>query len=127
VHRLGVPLDLACRGVAVAVFAGCFVVLAWALRRHGCPDFVLAAVWVFALATPFALVWSKASLIEFTAVLLGLGYVGVACELHGRRPTGLLAAAVVTLGVAAAVTKIPTFGVFLPACGLIAGHGLWQM
>lgn len=127
VHRLGVPLDLACRGVAVAVFAGCFVVLAWALRRHGCPDFVLAAVWVFALATPFALVWSKASLIEFTAVLLGLGYVGVACELHARRPTGLLAAAVVTLGVAAAVTKITTFAVFLPACGLIAGHGLWQM
>lgn len=127
VHRLGVPLDMACRGVAVAVFAGCFVVLACTLRRHGCPDFVLAGVWVFALATPFALVWSKASLIEFTAVLFGLGYVGVACELHGRRPTALLAAALVMLGVGAAVTKITTFAVFLPACGLIAGHGLWQM
>lgn len=126
VHWLGVPLDAACRGVALAAFAACFGVLAWFLRRHRCPDVVLVALWLFALATPFALVWSKAALIEFFAVLCGLAYVGLACEIHARGPRPALVAAITAAGVGAAMIKITTFAVFLPACGLLAAHDLWR-
>lgn len=127
VHRLGVPLDPACRGVALLAFCLAVVTLGRTLLKHGSPRFVVAALGIFALTTPFALVWSKASLIEFTAVLGGVVAVGLACDGGARGLSGgrwLLLAAV---GTVAALTKITTFVVYWPACALLAADRVWSL
>jgi hypothetical protein len=127
VHRLGVPLDPACRGVALLAFCLAVVALGRTLLKHGGPRFVVVALGIFALATPFALVWSKASLIEFTAVLGGVATVGLACDGGARGLSGGRGLLLTAVGTVAALTKITTFVVYWPACALLAADRLWSV
>lgn len=127
VHRIGVPIDAACRGTTLVTFVAAIVVFLRVLVRHGAPRPVIAVLAVLALSSPFALVWSKASLIEFTAVLCGVVFAGLAADCHagglGIARWLLMAIA----GTAAALAKITTFAVFWPAGMILAADRLWHL
>lgn len=127
VHRLGVPLDAACRGTALVAFVAAIVALVRMLLRHGTPPLVPAFIGVFALASPFALVWSKAALIEFTAVWCAVIFVGLAADAAARGWGVVRWLLLLVAGTVAALTKITTFAVFWPAGVLLVIDRLWRV
>lgn len=127
VHRLGVPLDAACRGTALVAFVATILVLVRLLLRHGAPPLVAAVVGVLALSSPFALVWSKAALIEFTAVWCGVAFTGLAADADAEGLGFARWLLLVVVGTAAALVKITTFVVFWPAVALYAADRLWTL
>lgn len=127
VHRAGVPIDAACRGTALACFIASVVVLVRMLARHGVPRMMIAAVAVLALATPFALVWSKACLIEFTAVWFAVLFAAVAADANRDGMTPARWGFATAAGILAALAKITTFVVFWPAGVLLAADRLWRV
>ena len=124
-HVGGMPLDLAARGFAFVTFLCACGLLAWLLLRRGCPVYVVAMAGLFAWLSPFALVWSRAALIEFTAVLLGLAYIAFALVIAERGFSAPRLAGLLLTGAAAALTKITSFTVFWPVVLLLAAHRLW--
>lgn len=126
VHRLGVPLDAACRGTALVAFVAAVVSLVRLVVRHDAPWLVAAFIGVFALATPFALVWSKAALIEFTAVWCAVVFVGAAAAANERGFGVVRWPLLLVAGTAAALTKLTTFAVFWPAAALLASDRVWH-
>ncbi|MDR1280050.1 MAG: hypothetical protein LBK99_04435 [Opitutaceae bacterium] len=126
-HQIGIPLDLAARGFALLCYVAACGLLAWMLLRHGCPPYLVASAGLFAWLSPFALVWSRAALIEFTAVLLGLAYVALAWRIseRGHSKRGIIGFCLV--GASAAATKVTSFTVFWPPVALLAFIHLRQL
>lgn len=118
-YSTGLPLDLAARGFALVSFGAACVVFLGLLRRLEAPRVGLVAAGILALGSPFALVWSRAALIEFTAVLLGVLYLACAAAIRPGSASWARVGATAAIGALAAATKITTFTVFWPAVALL--------
>lgn len=133
-------LDLIGARSVEAVAAGCRAVsfafhllAAWPLhrlaRRHFSPLVADGAVLIW-LTLPYAVFWSTTAMIESTAVALTLIHVDqverAALSVGGRK-AGHAAAAMIA-GALAAVVKVTTFALYLPAAGLlyVAARRLWS-
>jgi hypothetical protein len=107
--NLGLDTDMALRVTAF----GCFLltaVLLWGLiRRVGGRVAAFAALVAF-LFSPFGLLWSRASLVEYLATAGAVGFVWAGIEWRERRHWAFVALAVVA-GALAMLVKITT-GVF---------------
>lgn len=119
----GVPTDPAMRVTALAMFVLTTLAL-FALVRHvaGPRAAVLAAA--FFVATPFALVWSRASLIEYLATAGTIAYVGWGVryrDTHRWRDFFLALAA----GAIGVLVK-PTTGVFCAIPIALYATGEWR-
>ncbi len=116
----GLPLDLACRLTALLWF----YLSAWALfalvRARGDARLAAASLAVY-LLTPFTVVWSRAVLIDFAAVGLGLGALHLTLRWLDTRKL-LPAAGALLLGSLAGMTKLTTL-VGILAAGAVFGLG----
>jgi Dolichyl-phosphate-mannose-protein mannosyltransferase len=119
--HLGAPADWALRLTSLLCFLGTGLFLWGVLRRLAGGAAALAGL-VFFLYSPFALVWSRTSMIEYLATAGAVGYVwaGTAWRDHGR-PWRWGAA--VLAGLVAMLVK-PTTGLFwlLPFVAYVAAH-----
>jgi hypothetical protein len=123
-HKGGLPLDIASRGVSVLVFSAVVIGFVYLLRRMSLASSMIAGFVLICGLSPFAIVWSRASLIDFTSVLMGSIYLHQAitwCE--GKSWKGTLAVA--ALGAVAGCTKITTFPVFWVPTGLLLAYSLY--
>lgn len=75
VANFGVQMDAACRIVNIGFFSGSIILVLLILIRAGFPGFPIVMTAVFAVMSPFSIFWSRASMMEYTAVFLGIGYV----------------------------------------------------
>ena len=108
--RLGVPADAALRVTALACF-----VAARSFCSASCAGFAdtlaaLVALGVF--LSPLALLWSRASLIEYLATAAAVGYLGGPVDRRERTLAGLAVVAVL-VGSLAFLVKITTAVLFL--------------
>ena len=85
--RLGLPPDTAMRVTALACFAATAILLFGFVRRFAGTLAAFVALGVF-LFSPFGLLWSRASLIEYLATAAAVGYVWAALEWRERRGAG---------------------------------------
>ena len=102
----GIPADPANRIVGLAFFVVTAFLL-WLLVRKVSNPVVAAVTLVVFSFSPFALVWSRASMIEYLATALALGWVIAAIRWRDARHTTWLIAAVL-LGAAAMAVKVTT-------------------
>lgn len=118
--RLGMPLELACRTAALAWYALSAVLLLRLALRWTEPRIALASL-AFYLFSPFGLLWSRASLIDYASVALALGYVLLLGRWVDSPRTGRLTWTI-AVGALAFLTKITTLAVVAPAVAvLLAG------
>ena len=127
IHMVGVPLDLACRSVSVLLFSLAIfttVVLLRTLRA----DSNLGIVFVLLCAvSPYAIVWSRACLIDFTCVLVSLLYVVQALSWAEGR-SWFKTASLVAVGSLAACTKVTSFPVYwVPVSLIVANEALGML
>jgi hypothetical protein len=106
VMNLGVTPDLAARITGLACFVVTAVLL-WGLIRRLAGPVAAAAGLLFFLFTPFALVWSRTSMIEYLATAGAVGSVWAGMAWRDNRWPWMWAVALVA-GVTAALVKIPT-------------------
>ncbi|MCC7274912.1 MAG: glycosyltransferase family 39 protein [Alphaproteobacteria bacterium] len=123
-------LAAGCRLVAFAFH----LLAAWPLhrlaRRHFSTTVADGAVLLW-VVLPYAVFWSTTAMIEPTAVALTLIHVDLtdrSARASGRRAGALMIAAAAA-GSLAALVKVTTFAVFLPAAGLFyaLGRRLWNV
>lgn len=118
------PLDAAGRFVSIAMFF-LLVLLAGPLAReaglHGeAPDYVR----ILLLSSPLYLFWSRAVMIESTALLFAvLGFFAVLRGMNRRSASWLLAG--VTAGSLASLAKVTTWAVAFGGCLLVLLVGAW--
>jgi hypothetical protein len=113
IARLGVPLDVACRLVALTWFYVSAALL-FLLVRIWAPMGLAAAALVAYVANPFTVVWSRAALIDYASVALCLGWV-LATSWWARVRDPLTAIAATAVGALACMTKITTTAAYAPA------------
>lgn len=113
VTRLDV--DPACRLTNILFFYASAGLLYLICRRVcGRPGPAIAAVVVY-LWSPFTIVWSRASMIEYAAVTFALAYVYVIlCWLGDERRRAWLVPIAVVLGCLGALVKITTMAITVP-------------
>jgi hypothetical protein len=118
---VGVPIDTAARVISTVCYAAAVSVFSILLRRAGAPLFVCACVWILVFVSPFSLVYSKAALIESTAVLCGcLFLLAVMSIIQCGWTRGRVIYAIAT-GCLTGLVKITTLAAFLvPICLLAA-------
>lgn len=116
--KAGVKLDRALHTAAIVWFLASAALL-FALARRYAGDRAALATLVLYVLSPFSLLWGRATLIEFAAVTLALGYL-LATLAWAERPRLWVAAAAVALGSLAAVTKITTVPAVVPGLVLAA-------
>lgn len=124
-HRAGVPLDLACRATAVAVFAGVIGLTLGLLRKCRASVLLCAAVALLLACSPFTLVWSRACLPDFLAVALSASYL--LTFLRWRALRSWATAAIAAVGCLAGCSKIvvlPVFWVPVALYGLYSWFGI---
>ena len=106
VMNLGVSPDLAARITGLS----CFLLTAfllWGLIRHLAGAVAAAAGLLFFLFSPFALVWSRTSMIEYLATAGAVGSVWAGMAWRDNRGRWTWATALAA-GMVAALVKIPT-------------------
>jgi hypothetical protein len=108
---LGVPADAAMRLTGIACFAATALLLFGFVRRFADTLAALVALGVF-LFSPFALLWSRASLIEYLATAAAVGYLWAGLEWRERRSASLAVVAVL-VGSLAFTVKITTAVIFV--------------
>ena len=125
----GLPADVAMRSTSLFCFL-LSALLLWGLVRHVGGRVAAMATLALYLFTPFALLWSRASLIEYLAVAGALGWLWAGLLWRDRRRP-MYAAAAVAGGLVVMLVK-PTTGAFwiLPllayrAAGEGAGWRSW--
>lgn len=125
----GLPADVAMRSTALFCFL-LSALLLWGLVRHVGGRVAAMATLALYLFTPFALLWSRASLIEYLAVAGALGWLWAGLLWRDRRRP-IYAALAVAGGLVVMLVK-PTTGAFwiLPllayrAAGEEAGWRSW--
>ena len=109
VMRIGVAPDEALRITALACFFAT-TVLVFGLVRHVAGALAACAAAAFFVASPFALVWSRASLIEYLATAGVVGYLWAGIRYRERRSWRAFAIALLA-GCIGILVK-PTTGVF---------------
>ena len=111
VMDIGVPPDLALRASNLFFFV-CTAVLLWLLVRRLAGS--TAALFAFGcfLVSPFGLVWSRTSMIEYLATASAVGFALVAMAWRDR-PTVRTWLAAVVLGSVAMTVKITTGGFWI--------------
>jgi hypothetical protein len=124
--KSGLPLDVAARGLAAFCFAAAVAVFTLAIRKAKAPLFVCACVWILAFVSPFALVYSKAALIEFAAVLAGSFFLYAVVCMSGKSPSTVLASTAVLAGSVTGLVKITTLPVFLAPISLLSCRNVFQ-
>ncbi len=120
--KVGLPLDLACR-LAALVWFHLSAILLFALVRRWTGEWLANATLAVYVFTPFAILWSRACLIDYAAVALSLAYVLLAGAWAGERRAAAGVAAVLA-GALAYVTKITTVAAYLPALALVFAFAL---
>jgi Dolichyl-phosphate-mannose-protein mannosyltransferase len=111
VMRLGMEPDTAMRVTALACFLLTGVLLYGFVRRFAGRSAAVATLVVF-LFSSFAMLWSRASMIEYLATAAAVAYVWAAIEWRERR-RGILAVAAVAFGALACLVKITTGAIYL--------------
>lgn len=112
VAKSGVTLDFAARLTAVLVFIATSVIFSRLYRLAGASLTLLAAFLGFCIFSPFAIVWSRACMIDFTSVLLNGIFLAGCYTLHRRGWSGTHAAFTVLIGVLGVLTKVTSAPVF---------------
>jgi hypothetical protein len=112
VNMAGVPLDLSCRLTSVAVFVALVATTAALLWRVGSGGLIVTGFLVLAAFSPFAVVWSRACLIDFLSALLGTAYLYLAFRFSGRPLTSWKVSIIALTGTLASMAKPTTFPVF---------------
>ncbi len=123
---LGIAMEPALRGLSLVCFLATGAVL-WVLieREHGSTPALLGLV--FFLFSPFSLLWSRASTIEYLATLLGVSFVALTLEWGRSGRWGTFAGAL-TVGALAMLVKITTGLIWLaPALLLARGRIGWRL
>ncbi len=122
VGGLGVPMDVAGRGISLLCFVLTFFPIYCVLKRV-----VLSHEWAWAglsmvLVSPLYLYWSRAFLIESMAVLFAMSFVAVSLRASVSKHCGLwlLAATFATLAGLVKITTLPAFAF------LALALGMWQ-
>jgi hypothetical protein len=104
--RVGVPVEVAMRGLGLLGFLASAIVLWALLRRHVNERSALIGLIVF-VASPFALLFSRTSLIEYAATFAALSFVYAALEWH-RSGDGRWFGLALIAGPAVALIKLTT-------------------
>lgn len=127
VHAAGVPMDLSGRAVGLAMFVAAVLLMVQLVLQAGAPPLVAYSFLGFAALSPFAIVWSRACMIEFCTVALDLLYLSllVTAARRGWRPPR--AVATVLVGSLGAASKITTFPVFWAGALVVAAGHLWRL
>lgn len=120
VHRTGVPLDLSGQIVALLFFFACVLLFLRLARKLELGPYTCSILLIFCGLSPFALVWSRATLVDFSSVTFAVAFLGTCLDAYERHWTLKRFVAAVILGVFAALTKITTLPVFLPAVFALA-------
>ena len=90
---LGSPAEIALRSLSLACFVATGLLLWTVVRRIGGNGAALVALAAF-LLSPFGLLWSRTSLIEFPATACALGFVSMALTWRERRSHAAFALAI---------------------------------
>ena len=129
VSSFGVGLEHALRWTSLFWFVVTAILLRAVLVRAAGRRFAFPAEFLF-LFSPFGLFWSRASLMEYLATALALGYVLAALRWRDRgRTTNLLASVVVGAGAAmvksttALIWMVPLTGALLIPTGPLVARG----
>ena len=126
-YKSGIPLDLAARATAVIAFTLAIGLLALLLRSLQLPTPATVAFIALAAFSPFALVWSRACLIDFTSVLFSIGYLAL-CIYASRKGWGWRGAFLtIAMGGLAAATKVTTLPVYWAGAAAVGLEQLWNL
>lgn len=121
VMDVGVAPDLAMRVTAYACFLATALLLFGFMRRFAGRGAAVVALFAF-LFSPFGILWSRASLIEFLATAGAVGFAWSAIEWRERRAGWLVPVAIVA-GSIACLVKITTGAFFLlPILAYVTTH-----
>ena len=126
-YKSGIPLDLAARATAVIAFTLAIGLLALLLRSLQLPTPATVAFIALAAFSPFALVWSRACLIDFTSVLFSIGYLAL-CIYASQKGWGWRGAFLtIAMGGLAAATKVTTLPVYWAGAAAVGLEQLWNL
>jgi hypothetical protein len=115
----GAPLDQSGRMVSLTFCYACLLPVFWLQRRLELPAACFVCFAILYLTSPLYLFWSRAFLIESTALAFSFGYLAVCWVVlqgGGRRRLLWWAA---SLGSAAALVKVTTFAAAMAAIGIL--------
>jgi len=111
----GFEVDLACRLTALAFFYLSALAL-YSLVRGQISDKRAAAFVILAyLFSPFTIVWSRASLIEYAALFFALAYVDLLLRWLQTPGKAILLLGAIVAGALGSLTKITTMATVVPA------------
>lgn len=124
-HLSGMALDQSGRTVSLAFFYTVPFIIVWLTRRLRLPVMTAVLFAVLYLTSPLYLFWSRAFLIETTAVAFSLAYFAAATAgVKTGRASLLFAAAI--LGSLAGLVKVTTFAGALAAVSLFGVVSIWR-
>ena len=123
-YKLGVPPDFGARASALLSYVMAVGLVILILKRLDATFFMVLAFMILATFSPFGIYWSAASLIEFTTVSLGMGYLLFALRAYQGSKPWLELISLMVLGAMLSVTKVTTFPIFAAP---VAGLGLLQL
>jgi hypothetical protein len=121
---LGVPMEPALRGLSLICFLATGAVLWKLIEREGTRTAAHLGL-LFFLFSPFSLLWSRASTIEYLATLLGVSFVALALA-WGRSESRQTLAAALAIGALAMLVKVTT-GIIWVGPGLLLVRGRIDM
>lgn len=124
VHALGLPLDLAGRLCGLLSFVAALALMLHLFQKAGASWSARLYFLGFAGLSPYALVWSRACMIEFTAVALALAWLALLFRIARKGWCWRTAASALAVGSLAAATKITTIPVCWTAGALLAADTL---
>ena len=117
----GVAEDMALRGTALASFVLTGFLL-WLLVRRQAGELGAAVALVVFAASPLAIEWSRAALIEYLALALAIGFALAGLRWRERQGTWWFVAALV-IGCLATMVKITTAAFWIAPFALL---GVWR-
>ncbi|MFM7034729.1 MAG: ArnT family glycosyltransferase [Planctomycetia bacterium] len=125
VGLFGTPLDQTGRFVSLVFFLLTTIPLYRLVRSFGVATHHAWVPLILFVTSPFYIFWSRAFMIESTALFFSVAYLAAAMEAskNGARWTVALA---VVFGALAALVKVTTFLVYLAVIGAIGGIRLWR-
>lgn len=123
---VGLSIDRAARLAAVLVFAACVLVAVRMFARLGSARGTLLSFLGFCALSPFAIVWSRACLVDYTSVLLSLLYLAICLQMASKGWTARGGVLATLIGSLAAVTKVTTLPIYWTPVALVALDSVWQ-
>jgi len=124
VRMTGWPVGLSCRLLSASVHLACLWPLWGIVRLSGCQPRLWKIMASLFLLAPVLHHWSRAALIETTAVYLAVGYLASMVAWSRQRSPWSLAGAVI-FAVLAVLVKVTTFPPFAAAAGIACLLAEW--